>query len=71
MNRLSTRTATQIARCDFDKGDYEEDWRSVEARYPEFSDIDVQEYLDEIKVAYRQAVFASYEHIQFTTLVAI
>lgn len=53
----TSMTPTEIARRDFRNADYEEDWRSVEVRYPDFSDYDVQQYLEGIKIAYRQQIF--------------
>lgn len=63
MSRLTNHTAAELAHRDFALGDYEDEWRAVEGRYPEFTDYDVQEYLSAVKVAYRLQVFSSNEVI--------
>ena len=59
MSRLTNHTAAELAYRDFRLGDYEDEWRAVEGRYPEFTDYNVQEYLDAINCAYRTQVFQS------------
>jgi hypothetical protein len=48
--------AYQMGQRDFAAGDYVEEWREVEGKYPAFHDAEVQRYIDGVEDAYRDAV---------------